>query len=240
MKLFWIAFIWAMPLMAQESIDVKYLVRFNDDLFGGRRDRLHDGYLKIRGDKSVSYLVAKEAYKPKSEFDRMMSNDTMFYVYTDLRERSLIFQDYDFMGKVFWVSDSLHPMLWNIHTEQKKIGDFECKKATATFRGRNYSAWFASEIPIPLGPWKMGGLPGLILEIEDDGQNMVVKLQSIVNDKQKNELILPVANMNWETSTGKKKKFFEKLKSAKRANGDPDCISCQSDSKVSISSWEKF
>lgn len=42
-----------------------------------------------------------------------------------------------------------------------------CRKATGYFRGRNYIAWFCSDIPIPYGPWKLGGLPGLIIKAYD-------------------------------------------------------------------------
>ncbi|SDR72402.1 GLPGLI family protein [Christiangramia echinicola] len=56
---------------------------------------------------------------------------------------------------------------WKIHEETKKIGDFKVQKATTTFRGRSYEAWFASEIPVKIGPWKLNGLPGLIMEAYD-------------------------------------------------------------------------
>jgi len=59
---------------------------------------------------------------------------------------------------------------WNIsEQEQKEIGGFVCKKATTTFRGVDYIAWFTEEIPLPYGPWKFRGLNGLILEIYDVG-----------------------------------------------------------------------
>ena len=56
---------------------------------------------------------------------------------------------------------------WVISTEQKKIWDYTCQKATCDFRGRTYEAWFTTEIPVKDGPWKFQGLPGLILEVYD-------------------------------------------------------------------------
>ena len=57
---------------------------------------------------------------------------------------------------------------WQIHPETKKIKDYKVQKATTSFAGRNYIAWFAPELPFPDGPYKFNGLPGLILEIRDE------------------------------------------------------------------------
>jgi len=56
---------------------------------------------------------------------------------------------------------------WKIKEETKSIKDYKVQKATTTFAGRDYIAWFAPEIPISDGPYKFNGLPGLILEIYD-------------------------------------------------------------------------
>ncbi|MBQ9362009.1 MAG: GLPGLI family protein, partial [Bacteroidaceae bacterium] len=42
-----------------------------------------------------------------------------------------------------------------------------CQKATCRFRGRDFVAWFAADVPIKGGPWKFGGLPGCILKVYD-------------------------------------------------------------------------
>ena len=60
---------------------------------------------------------------------------------------------------------------WNLHNETTYIFEYLTQKATCSFRGRNYTAWFAVEIPINNGPWKFGGLPGLILKVYDE-ENM--------------------------------------------------------------------
>lgn len=44
---------------------------------------------------------------------------------------------------------------------------YKCFKAIATYRGRVWIAWFTPDIPISKGPWKLYGLPGLILKASD-------------------------------------------------------------------------
>lgn len=57
---------------------------------------------------------------------------------------------------------------WEISDETKEILGYQCFKATTDYRGRRWTAWFAPEIPVQDGPWKLCGLPGLILEAVDN------------------------------------------------------------------------
>jgi GLPGLI family protein len=68
---------------------------------------------------------------------------------------------------------------WDIINESKFIGGYKCLKATTFFRGRKYFVWFTEEIPISSGPWKLNGLPGLILEAIDEKNEVSFKLKSI-------------------------------------------------------------
>lgn len=70
--------------------------------------------------------------------------------------------------KPYYVVDKILSPKWQIVKEYKTIGNYECQKATTNFRGRNYIAWFAEKIPVKFGPWKLNGLPGLILEVQDE------------------------------------------------------------------------
>ena len=68
---------------------------------------------------------------------------------------------------------------WSLGAEVKKIGQYKCKKATAVFRGRHYTAWFTEQIPLSTGPWKFHGLPGAIVEIYDDKKFVSFELEKI-------------------------------------------------------------
>lgn len=66
------------------------------------------------------------------------------------------------------------PLLdWEIFDDSKVIGGYTCQKAVTDFKGRTYEAWFTTEIPMPFGPWKLHGLPGLILSAKDVKEEVI-------------------------------------------------------------------
>ena len=58
---------------------------------------------------------------------------------------------------------------------------YQCHKATANWRGRDWTAWY-SDIPEDAGPWKFQGLPGLILKIEDSSGQHYFEAIGVKND----------------------------------------------------------
>ncbi|WP_288244098.1 GLPGLI family protein [uncultured Chryseobacterium sp.] len=65
---------------------------------------------------------------------------------------------------------------WKILTEKQKIGEYNAQKATTSFGGRDWIAWFSTEIPIQDGPYKFYGLPGLIVKLEDTTGSHIMTL----------------------------------------------------------------
>ncbi|WP_126973133.1 GLPGLI family protein [Gynurincola endophyticus] len=70
-------------------------------------------------------------------------------------------------GSEFTALVDERPTKWNITEEKKEIGGYESKKATISWKGRDYEVWFTEELPFTTGPWKFTGLPGLVLEVTD-------------------------------------------------------------------------
>jgi len=102
---------------------------------------------------------------PAANYKTLSINTSSEYFFYKRRKNNSVSYT-EFVNKSrFLVSDSLHAMRWKLSDENKEILGFKCKSAKTSFRGRNYIAFYSYEIPIPEGPWKFGGLPGVILEI---------------------------------------------------------------------------
>lgn len=85
---------------------------------------------------------------------------------------------------------------WKILEENDSILSYLCGKAECRFKGRTWTAWFTAEIPVSDGPWKLFGLPGLILKAEDSeghytftatGVEQCRKYRPILYDGKKHE-----------------------------------------------------
>lgn len=56
---------------------------------------------------------------------------------------------------------------WELIDRDSLVCSYPCKKARTTFRGRYWTVWYTLDLPYSDGPWKLGGLPGLILKAEE-------------------------------------------------------------------------
>lgn len=56
---------------------------------------------------------------------------------------------------------------WTLLPDTMTFLSYPCQKATCHFKGRDYEVWYTPEIPRSDGPWKLYGLPGLILKAQD-------------------------------------------------------------------------
>ncbi len=68
----------------------------------------------------------------------------------------------------YLIKEPLEKTDWQITSDTKQMLGQTCQKATGIVKGRKYTAWFTTDIPASFGPWKLHGLPGLILEAYDE------------------------------------------------------------------------
>jgi GLPGLI family protein len=132
---------------------------------------------------------------------------THFYKLSDKKK---IYQECYDEKKPYYLDDVMPDFNWTITSETKNIGGYDCAKAISNnFRGRIYEAWFTYLIPSSAGPWKLGGLPGLILEASDQTGEikfMFTSLQIPNQEKVNYEVPQGVEFKNWEEH----KKYVQK------------------------------
>ena len=65
-------------------------------------------------------------------------------------------------------------MEWNLTDDTLTISGYLCHRAEMTFRGVRWEAWYTEEIPSSTGPWRLRGLPGIIVKAEGDAHRFVL------------------------------------------------------------------
>ncbi len=97
---------------------------------------------------------------------------------------------------------------WSLSDSTRVIGPYQCQHATSTYGGRRWHAWFTLDVPIPLGPWKLGGLPGLIVLAYDEARQYEFEALSVSDEARPINLI----NYPYRTITRKQyNKMFQEL-----------------------------
>ncbi len=108
------------------------------------------------------------------------ANDTIGnFTYTDKVKDSMFTRSPFLRETYFCLRESIPQLPWKISSETKKVGPYNCERASVTFRGREYQVWFTREVPVNSGPWKLQGLPGLILEAADTTGEIRFRVKSI-------------------------------------------------------------
>ncbi|MCY4161255.1 MAG: GLPGLI family protein [Flavobacteriaceae bacterium] len=88
-----------------------------------------------------------------------------FYMQTSLIDGiRLSSVDFKYIDKEFILEEQIGTIQWNVQTEIRDINGFNCQKAIGSFGGRDYIVWYTTEIPVTVGPWKLDGLPGALVE----------------------------------------------------------------------------
>ena len=140
-------------------------------------------HLDITGDDilyySRDYFVADSLIKNNIPFpaDLKLSTSTIL----KHKKGSSTFNEYDLLESTVLDLQTKDVQIWTLTNEKKQLDNLTLQKATTTWGGRNWIAWFAKDIPFQDGPYKFKGLPGLIVKIEDETKSHLFELKGIKN-----------------------------------------------------------
>lgn len=67
----------------------------------------------------------------------------------------------------FSYTEDMPPLDWELTDSVATVLGYQCQSARCRFRGREWTVFYAEDIPLSDGPWKLHGLPGLIMKVSD-------------------------------------------------------------------------
>lgn len=179
--LFLIAFLSFSPLFAQKAqikVGYDYVVKMNGDvrkdeyiLLSGEQESMFYNPTALWMDINSKDDAACKAYgsmaaqlMESGRGSEVPNRSVSMYIFKDFsKQEKTIYDDYSDQFAVY--KEPFSEMQWEIESDSTKtVLDYECVMARSSYHGRNWTVWFAPEIPVHDGPWKFGGVPGLILE----------------------------------------------------------------------------
>ena len=163
-----------------EKLDkVLYRIVYNADVKDHKESKMYHetGILEI-GD-SISYFYGLDlknhllAIESKGQRARIDMNDPTTWP-TVISLTFGVYRNYPSKGKstyyhyiheprIFYYEEDIPQIDWQLVSGDTTLLDYQCKKATCKFRGRDWTVYYTMDIPISEGPWKLCGLPGLVL-----------------------------------------------------------------------------
>jgi len=188
-SLIFIAFAITAHAQQQAEIEVSY-IEYQPNMRTGQKDGTSHQYILLaRGDYSkffsprTEYLDSLNSTpEGKSKYQEMARSaylggkiedvpraDGSYYVVRSATDNKLYY--YDKVGtERFRYEEDIPQLNWAVGDSTRTILGYECFLASADYHGRKWIVWFSPEIPVAAGPWKLQGVPGLILEAStEDG-----------------------------------------------------------------------
>lgn len=179
-KIFYDKIYSSMPHLTQQERDRILLTWGNPDGYSTRMK------LQFWPDKSL--YTYGEPYEVRSYSWQVED----YFVVNNLAEQSYL-KYMDQMGKTYVVRDNLTAPKWRVMNEIRDILGHMCMKAVSEdpIKGQKITAWFASDIPVPVGPEELFGLPGLILAYDINDGMLIVEAEKITFGEPSEIITLP-------------------------------------------------
>ncbi|MFA6277557.1 MAG: GLPGLI family protein [Pedobacter sp.] len=134
-----------------------------------RKKQIEEQMKNQAGNANVNITVKSIGYTPTSSTDYFyFAKENKFFT----KER---------VYNYYLVEEPTTKINWKITKDTTSFSGVHCQKATTTFKGRKWTAWYATELPFQSGPWKLNGLPGLIIEAYDDTKTVSFQFAGMEN-----------------------------------------------------------
>lgn len=226
-----------MPIIIQAQTQEKEL-KIEYDYFSEVQKSLHREKkieLRVTQNYAVSKYIAKTYFATakitssgmeKGEPEEVEVNN---YVFKDYNENHLAYFE-NIRGDIC-VREPLQQFKWTITNNTDTILGYVCRQAKTLYRGRDYIAYFTTDMPFKAAPWKFHGLPGVMLKVYSvDGfvkaEAISLKIQPVSEPKInhfKNEKPITYIEFS-ELYVKNRTKIMERMKAMAARLGRPVAI----------------
>ena len=182
---------------AQEAIDTAQFVAVYDyecrtqDADGlDVTDRMQ---LVVQVGRTVTKSMPLSAYQRTDEITSadaaMEFQEAMLHmptVWTGYPEGQTTVREFIFPHE-FEGSEPTPDIVWTLTDDTLTVGGYLCQQATATHRGVAWTVCYTEEIPSSAGPWRLRGLPGLIVKAVSKREQSQARLNSAEREQARTE-----------------------------------------------------
>ena len=149
-----------------------------------------DAYERVRSDSEANAAYQKSLkMPPEAGRGNRPARHSTLVIYSNYPKSKRTIHDAIFFDYYIFEDDNL-PQQWTVIADSvKTILGYTCHKATCSYRGRNYEAWYAIDLPVNAGPWKFSGLPGLIMSVQDTKGHYTFEIKGLMKAKEPIEYI---------------------------------------------------
>ncbi|MFL5747809.1 MAG: GLPGLI family protein [Niastella sp.] len=154
---------------------------FNMVLFVGKNASAYKSYDQLVADQQFKKVYAEAVAsspdgQPRGINRTGIGSPTQYFQYPG--ENKLFTKDY-VMVNAYLIEAAMPAINWTISNDTATFGGLHCQKATGHFKGRDYIVWFCPDLPVHTGPWKLNGLPGVIVDARDTKNEVVFAFDGV-------------------------------------------------------------
>lgn len=188
--------------LAKKSNEVLYL-------YTGKEYGVFMNYTQAHMDQIRADFEHQIKTTGQINIDKKLSSDFPKKFYKELRTGTV--KTLEKIGQKNYIFEEPEtPLAWHIEDSIQELQGYTVQKATTHFAGRDYEAWFTTEIPLTDGPYVFGGLPGLIVTLNDVEHHYQFTLKSIEKMADSKTFEIPKSQAIGKSDFEELKKEFDK------------------------------
>lgn len=149
-------------------------------LLAGRTASVYKSYDGMMADEQFRKAYVKAAANsPDGHIEINRSGAGLrpqYYQYPNAQK--LLTKDYVLVTE-YLIAGQMPAIDWKISGDTATFGGLHCQGATGHFKGRDYIVWFCPDLPLHTGPWKLNGLPGVIVDAHDTKNEVIFQFDGV-------------------------------------------------------------